>query len=66
MLRNQNETDKDFAKRLIANIRPIIEEAAKKHLIVSTKDERVKERTEYTLNALDKCFKQREANNAND
>lgn len=60
MLRNENETDESFANRVREEkIRPILEEAMKKHLIVSTKDEIVKDLTEYTLNALDKCFNQR-------
>lgn len=62
MLRNENETDEDFEKQLKKYIQPIMEEAMKKHLIVSTKDEIVKELKEYTLKALDKCFKQREKN----
>lgn len=66
MLRYEKEIDEDFAKRLMKDIRPIIEKAMKKHLIVSTKDEIVKELKEYTLKALDKCFKQRGVNNAND
>lgn len=62
MLRYENETDEDFVKRLMEDMRPIIEEAMKKHLIVSTKDEKVKELKEYLLKALEKQFKGREKN----
>lgn len=62
MLRYENEIDEDFKRRLMKDIRPIIEEAAKKHLIVSTKDEIVKELKEYLLKALEKQFKEREKN----